>query len=209
MVDGEQTFPTLPKGLLIMAFNNGEGLIRWHFKLDSDPEDMIVTLGIARTNAPGEAALSAIFDSYVDNILEHLADVYVFRGIGISGRTSGGVDYDVELFSNAVGTDTLEPLTQNCALLVQKRTGLAGRANRGRMYLPGLLAQDNVSPNGQIDPTSLGELQTSFTAWYDDLLVEASTGITDLLVLHPVGAGTVITAFVVDDVLATQRRRLR
>lgn len=116
---------------------------------------------------------------------------------------------------SATGGATGGPLPQNCAALVRKRTGAAGRRGRGRMYWPGV-AEGDVGPTGVLTEALRTSLQNRYAAWLALLVASpAGSGPVPPVILHRAeGTGvepppTVITAFQVDTRVATQRRRLR
>lgn len=89
--------------------------------------------------------------------------------------------------------------------LIQKRTALGGRANRGRMYLPSV-AEANVGSDGTLTAGAVSTLQTAADAFLTDL----DTASIPMVVLHTgVGAPTPVTELVVQTVVATQRNRQR
>lgn len=190
-------------------YANGSAKLSYHFKLSSDPEDMIVTIGVLASGPPITTELTAIYDAWADNFVPNMSDEYTFRGFEIVGKDSGGAEYAAELFSNQAGAVSSTFLPSNVALLIQKRTGIPGRANRGRMYVPGHLTAGQVAENGTIAATPLGDFQLAATEFLGDLTNSPVTGISAAAILHPAGTNTPISALVVDDVVATQRRRLR
>lgn len=118
-----------------------------------------------------------------------LGPMAVFSGTDVGGQASAGA-------SSAV------------SMLVHKVTAAGGRANRGRMYLPGA-CETNVNPNGALTPTFFSTFEgyvASFKAAFDDYLVTP-------YVLHgpgsPVATPTQIVDFRADPTVATQRRRQR
>jgi hypothetical protein len=106
-----------------------------------------------------------------------------------------------------------DQLPTNVAILIQKRTGLAGRKNRGRLFLGGVAAS-HINMNGvpnALQASALAAVQTTA----DNFLVamtssEGGPSCTPMI-LHPApGAqGTVVLALSVQARLATQRGRLR
>lgn len=68
--------------------------------------------------------------------------------------------------------------------ILKKTTALKGQGHRGRMFLPGLLADDEIGNSGGIDPIRQGELLTVAAAW----LTELSTTIGAPVLLHTVGS---------------------
>lgn len=112
------------------------------------------------------------------------------------------------------GVVALNPTPPNVACLVRKFTGVAGRGNRGRMFLPG------VTPTG--DVTSLGTISTSRTGVLNAFLVGLKSNLESTLatpagapvrmvVLHSLPGLTpaVVSQLQVQPTIATQRRRLR
>lgn len=126
---------------------------------------------------------------------------------------------DVELLTyekNVVvpGTGAWESPPINTSLLVQKLTGVAGRRNKGRAYWPSMgVAEADVDTLGQITSTRVGLLQTQW-----DTLMTGFTG-SDFTpyMLHggtkanPTVAPlpTRIIRFLMEPLVATQRRRMR
>jgi hypothetical protein len=96
----------------------------------------------------------------------------------------------------------------NTAWLVQKLTNDGGRAGRGRAYVPGV-PESSCGESGNLLNVDVAFLQTDFDQF------QASIEGNDLfgVVLHAAGSPleipSLITSFQVDDIAATQRRRLR
>jgi len=107
--------------------------------------------------------------------------------------------------SSTAGSGIDPPASPQVSYLVRKVTALGGRANRGRMYLPGV-SEDAVQGDGDVDPAALADQQDRADAFFDG----ADTAGHPLVVLHD-GAGTPtpITSLAFDSRVATQRRRLR
>lgn len=91
------------------------------------------------------------------------------------------------------------------AFLIRKVTGLGGRRNRGRMYLPAV-AEADVTQAGLISSGVVTALNADFAAYW----TAADVGDLTPAILHSnAQVPTPITAFVCDATAATQRRRLR
>jgi len=106
------------------------------------------------------------------------------------------------------GAGTAGSLPPNCAILVSKQTGLGGRRNRGRVYLPPVYpAETIVDSLGIINPTSVGLLGDRFAA-FDSALFSAEF---QTVLFHDTApfTPTPVTGWVVSNLLATQRRRMR
>ena len=120
----------------------------------------------------------------------------------------GGTEGEVEQAIGSAGTGGPGTLPPNVAVLVQKKTGLTGRKNRGRLYFPGFVGEGDVDANGIIDSDVLATMQGHF----DDFLtaVNASTTNIDMAILHhDASTPTPVTSLVVSNLVATQRRRIR
>jgi hypothetical protein len=194
----------------------GFGEVTFRFTLAGDPEVMTVSLGFDHDGASSATVLAG--------------NLYVPMGVWVG--TTWGSDYaltgayvvkndagvltegEVNIITPGIAA-TNHPVN-NTAMLVRKVTGVAGRANRGRWYLPpGRLAEVDVNNYGLIDAADLALIQGEVNDLFDDLV--AAVGVGDLFVLHseiPVGTPSVvppteITGLVVEQKVATQRRRLR
>lgn len=95
----------------------------------------------------------------------------------------------------------------NVAMLIQKRTNLGGRKNRGRMYIPPVtFGETDISNAGNF----LGSVITTATTEWDYVLdTEIASGRGMYLLHSAPGAPTPITSLVPQVLAATQRRRLR
>lgn len=96
----------------------------------------------------------------------------------------------------------------NCAVLIRKTTTLGGRRNRGRMFVPPVFpGETQISPTGIIADPQLDQLQT----WWSAALTALQVAGVPPVILHsePPFTPSPITAWVVQDRIATQRRRLR
>jgi hypothetical protein len=110
-----------------------------------------------------------------------------------------------ELGVGVAGTGSPNEVQPNMAVLVQKRTALGGRRNRGRVYWP--CAEDAVDSGGNVDTAVLAVMQDQFSAFR---LQTTTVGLT-LHILHSSAptTPTPVTALTVQAIAATQRRRLR
>ena len=97
------------------------------------------------------------------------------------------------------------------AIIAKKLTGLAGRRFRGRWYIPGLQESD-VDEKGFISSTRRASLDTAVGNIVSDLIARTPT--SPMVLLHAPGQSatpspTVVNATIVEQLIATQRRRLR
>lgn len=126
-----------------------------------------------------------------------------FEAIGAAPVSVGG----------AAGTK----LPPNVALLVKKRTGVGGRKNHGRTYFPFVLEDPQVNENGTLVPASQAALDLQMGAFLSQLSLDTTPmcipnkTFNVPLAPHFVTAlhtGPLVTSFVCESLIATQRRRL-
>lgn len=126
------------------------------------------------------------------------------------------------LYRNAAGLVTIEDTAQEAgtaaaadyappavAVVVRKKTPFAGKANRGRMYLPGAL-ESEIDENGELSSSYLGDVQTAVTAFLAALIADPS--VDNLALLHGEGSSVpprTITSLVVAPAVGTMRPRQR
>lgn len=189
----------------------GHVLLKFRFALDNDSEEMLCTLGAETTAGSAAdriAAVNSAMDSWGDNVLPLQSSTYRLLGVdGVFGDASG----DIPISSTdpaRVGGDTDAAAWPNTALLVRKVSGLGGRRNRGRMYVPGIQV-NQVNLNGIVQPTPLAAYGTAFTNFL--LGIESGSFLDRAVIFHSTAplTPTVIESLQVDSVVATQRRRLR
>jgi hypothetical protein len=180
-----------------------------------DPEPMAVTFG-ALVNVPAfseQAHCNRVFSCYQTEVLaNHPATLTLTKVSGRFGEASGPPLIVDSTNLPAIGSSGATFLPQNIATLVQKRTLLSGRKNRGRFFFPYLLAESEVDDVGNVTVVKQGTLNADMADFKTAL--EAGTGSTpviNMVVLHtnPADLPTLVTALRVDGRIATQRRRLR
>lgn len=120
--------------------------------------------------------------------------------------TSPGVTEISESTLAAPGLAGGTPPPPQVCTLIQKVSGLAGRKNRGRMYLPAV-DEGQIGTDGIYLAATLGPLQTFATQFLADL----SSSSIPMAILHtsPADTPTPVSSLNVSAKVATQRRRLR
>jgi hypothetical protein len=179
----------------------------WVFDMQGDPDPYIVTIGFATAaDSDAEAFIAGMVDTWLDNIRAlHSEDITLRETKCV--WNDGGTLRAFEHAAGVPGQNSSSVLPQNCALLVRKNTGLAGRKFRGRMYWPSMLSESLVDNIGQIASGTVTTLQGVFDAVFSDL---DGLSNSEVRLLHANGdESTPVTSFSVQPVLATQRRRLR
>lgn len=182
---------------------------QYRHSLAGDDEEMLTTCGHQWDSGSVTIASAAdlLADAWVARLQAQTSNLYTFLGVRVLGTTTAGSEVFFEENRLVVGGDTAAPPPQNTTLLVRKVTGLRGRRNRGRMYPPGQISEAGVSSTGQVDSGTLAARQGAWTNFLQDC---ALVGL-DAVILHSElpSAPAVVTGMVVDQVVATQRRRLR
>jgi len=153
-----------------------------------------------------DAGLVAAFTPVAENAgsgssLDHLT-------IHVGGAAPPYLARDVNV--GVQGTQGADALPANVSCLIQKRTLTPGREGRGRTYLGGFLVESEVETDSTILPTPLAGFQTMADNLLEDLAADPLLG---MYVLHLAGSSdttpSAVTSFLVQGVVATQRRRLR
>lgn len=179
-------------------------------RMSTATSDYLVTYGVSVETPGSQAMVNALHSAFSDTWDDFMPTGYTIPG-AILRVGQDGTDPVTFESNNAAGTGAggAGVFPPNTAMLVQKRTGLGGRRNRGRMYIPAVVPEAGADNAGLIDPTYLAGRQTAATAFL--AAVAAVSGVGTMVVLHSEAPSTPagVTSLVVDPRLATQRRRLR
>jgi hypothetical protein len=112
-----------------------------------------------------------------------------------------------------IGATAFQLPPSNCSLLVKRVTPVAGRQFRGRIYAPlSFVNEANITPAGSIATPQVSAAQASWTQF----LGAMTTAGLPMYLLHApplppkdLPVPTLVSALVVETIIATQRRRLR
>jgi len=184
---------------------SGSAFVSLEIVADFDSEPMFNTWGL---NVSG----GGISESIANNILtvmtgsldKFLTTAYSWTRVRLETATTF-----VDSTGPAIpGINAQNALTQNTATLISKNTGLKGRENKGRVFVPGL-EEDAADDGGVLLPATQTVLQTAIETWSASVL--AIMDVDAFVILH---AGvspipTPISSVKVESKVATQRRRLR
>lgn len=198
----------IPAGYVQLTFRHTSALV---------PDEMDCTIGFLDLAPPiDQGDLDDIRDAWVARFLPFMDNAITFTKV--DARTAAGVILESPSGATGgyVGSD---PDPYNCAVIIKKLTGVAGRRHRGRMYLP-IVGGDNTDPGGNLTGAAIIALTAAAEGFRTD--VEAATSGT-LELLHAKGwdgavepadpgnapAPTTITSLVCAPKIGTQRRRLR
>ena len=117
----------------------------------------------------------------------------------------------------ANGANAGAQVPPSVALLLKKSTGLGGRQNHGRTYMPFVLLQAQVNENGTIPSATLAAFDTIAAQFVNDLIADgipmviAHKTFNAPLPPHHVTAlhtGPLVTSWTSESLIGTQRRRL-
>lgn len=164
--------------------------------------DVLNVFGV-ENNAAGDANTAAglIGTDWVEAFLPSQSNDIRLIGVKVSGGP--GAPEGFASF-NAPGQRGEDSSVINVSVLVKKTTGIAGRKNRGRMYVAGIIEGDRL--DSEVDANGLAQWQASADAFLDKLGADS----LPMVILHnSLDAPTVVDALVVEARLATQRGRLR
>lgn len=192
---------------------NGECLVAHEITLSGAPHPFIVTYGVDNDTALSADSIATLcrvaFNAqlFAPGGAVDAGTGWVSRQTKTLSRTAGGLLEaglsDVPLAGT--GTNTSPPA--NSSILITKRTGLAGRRYRGRMFLPCFgMAEAAVDAAGLLSGATVTAWNTRAGAFRTAL-----SGVSLPLVLqHSDGAaGTPISSLVVSALVGTQRGRIR
>lgn len=194
---------------------DGWGIATFHMAVPGTSGDAACTLGFTTGNNDGQVVADKLSDAWATTVMDVIDGNVVYHGATTLHRIGG----NLESWISHQGDPTPGSGGNYCApaqvaVLVQKRTGLAGKKNRGRFYLPGLW-RDNVV--GAADPNTLKSAaltlyQTALDQFLAALVITSGGGAVLPAIIHPLpnpNQGTIILSFAVQARLATQRNRLR
>lgn len=184
---------------------------RYIFTCQGVTEEMSFAIG--GQAAPGDSASLIAFncyDSALTTIIPSAAGIllgWTFVGTQTT-RTIAGEPQVGEWNGPLAGTGVGDGVIVNSAVLVKKTTASGGRKNRGRCYVPPYGENNgDIDTAGNMLPAHRDALQSNWEAFNAAL---SDNGVPPWL-LHsdPVAVPTPIQSFVVQGLLATQRRRMR
>lgn len=193
---------------------DGTGQFSIVFSVAGTEGNSVVTCGFGTDDTDEQAIADRIADTAQLTWARLLSSRCLMTEVKVLLRT-GGETVSSSSFLNMPfpGVSPADLLPSNCAVLVQKRTALAGRKHRGRLYIPGICANSYTLSGDQntMETASHTELQTAFDLWFTSLTEGSGVPIILPAILHPSPTNTVtlIESFSVQARLATQRGRLR
>lgn len=175
--------------------------VSMHHSLTGSLRLGVVTCGFQYTGSAFGADSDELADLWASQVMPELNNQWHYFLCRFRDAT-GTVK---ERSETTAGSATAAPTTPNVAFLAQKLTGLGGRKNRGRMYIPGV-SEDNVDGVGNVTSGKVASLDAALGVYVADA---ASFHFTPVILHNSLTAPTPFTGFSVSGLAATQRRRLR
>lgn len=188
-----------------------QAVYRW--SMTGDPGEMVTTLGL-RITFPGtdQERVDELYDQaqFAGSLTggDTLLSGWTFVGVTLYHQTDFlGLTVTEKVLPIVGGAGTDVALPNNCSFLIKKNSGLAGKKNRGRMYVPPYhLSEGEVSRAGVISSTLYGEFQGRVNGWFANLTANECLPV----IQHGDGSpSTLVTSFDLGTQIATQRRRMR
>lgn len=171
--------------------------------------------GILPVIATAQQVINDLFTNFkttMDDGLDSQVSILPCVGYFNQNVAAGTVNTVLATGATGVGLRVGSSVTPNVAGAVTKRTLIAGRSGRGRMFIPWWLDETNVDEAGIINAASITNRQGDV----DDLLngIIGVANCEGMVLLHDSGSplagdSTLVTNLFVRDVVRTQRRRLR
>lgn len=197
--------PTIPAGFAEATFIfrpiGGTRDVTWSLGLDVDdfgilPPDEIAQLVATAFTGTGKPYLPA-----------NMENSWQFLGVSVTKQLEEG-PLTGEALQTFTGTISSGAAPINCAMLFTKYTGMGGRRNRGRAYVPPVgLGDSAVDAVGVITPSVV----TFFQGLYNDALEDMVAAGASPVLFHQSAPFTPspIQSMFLEGTIATQRRRLR
>lgn len=192
------------------------GVAKIRFRGSGDSQEMITTIGFARNlgATAGECAFDIAEAWTLAFSPAELANAYAFAGVEVAIGPQGAAEVGYNN-RNTIGTANMPALPSNCALLITKITAQAGKAGKGRMYVPaGYLNESEVDANGFLSGGALDQLQSSAHDFFTAAGGGTQPSILSWMLFHSTEAAgnslpDQITDLSVEPQIATQRQRMR
>jgi hypothetical protein len=195
-----------------MAYPNvpaGYGLIRIRLLCPVGVGRAAALFGVKLTGTPTAAAVAnEVGNIYSGNIGARVSSLATVQDCQATINNGGTLTQSTFVIGTAGGGGAI-PVAPNVAVLIKKNSGIIGKHNRGRMYVPYVQGNDFVTENDHLNPTQLSAWQGVVNTFFTSL--SPGTTVSNIVLLHRNAALTpvVVTSMTVEQLVASQRRRLR
>lgn len=199
-----------------------EGEWTFHYAGVAPAGDVVVTIGFHCDDPSSydQNSNDDVSDEWKVVVASTLCSQMTYTRLTTLINTSGTVK-QFETIANQPGGltgNTMLPL--NSAVVVKKQTGLAGRRNRGRIYLPGI-PEDAVDDSGNVLGSFLTTINSKLNTFQANCIANVSPD-CEVAILHKeihIDAkpaydladeeATIVTVWAADPVIGSQRGRQR
>lgn len=180
--------PNLRTGGMVWTFGMGE-------PLGAFPTPLVV-------------AAQNVADAYESEIAAGMDSNVTLTGVQCDGAVeSAFVSADV------IGTNNIDNPPPNVALLVRKITSIRGRRAQGRLFVYGMLLEGDVDERGRFGAANLAAVQDRFSDFLSTIVTANSAPMVILQnsegISPPIDPPPEVTSLDVQELVASQRRRLR
>lgn len=189
----------------------GFGLAALRFSLAGTSREKLTTFGYDPPTTDPTIHAQQITDHFTQanrpGIPTQIQENWSYLGVRVVEMTdTGPVTGEAADLQDGIMTGGAMP--PNASILIRKNTAAGGRRNRGRLFVPPIYPPEtNVSPSGIIADPQLDNIQL----WWSNFFGALVTAGLVPVILHsqPPFTPTPITGYVAQDLIATQRRRMR
>lgn len=172
----------------------------------------------------GQAICDLVSESWDSNIMPlltaqvtHIQTTLLLRDGGPTAGLAGDLfSYVTDVSPPQGGSTSGPPFPWQVSVLIRKETDIAGKHNRGRMFVAGHGAAGVESWGSDLTDATVATWQAAFNAWHGDLQNDGETPVNVVLlhaeatpVVLPIRIPTVVKRFSVQKRLATIRGRNR
>lgn len=190
-------------GMPPVVYPNLGGLIEWVFSGPGVSGQAQCTMH-AQGAAPWDSGdLAIVRAAWVDNIIPLQTTVWTLVETTLT-QQQGSNQVTLTDSTTDNGDSANTPMPPSVAIIIRKLTGLSGRANRGRMYVPGI-PENHIADTGRVEPGAL----TSWNTAADGLAADLSAGAAVPSLFHrATGTMTPLTELEVAGTMGHQRMRV-
>lgn len=116
----------------------------------------VTTIGVGTTDAGGDyvGVANKVFNAYVEAFGDFTNQNLVISKVTLLVGSDGGNGSVDSTEQAAVGLRDVPMAPTAMSLIARKQTASLGRTGRGRMFIPGVLADGDVTASGAIEPDS-------------------------------------------------------
>lgn len=166
-------------------------------------ETGVTNLTVANLTAAASAALT----SAVTNFMPLCAPDTALAGVNVRTYNNlPNLSFQIPNLLPVFGTLTGNALPNNVTWAAKRLSGIQGRANRGRVYWPGLT--DSVVTENAVDVLHAADVTTALSTFIGDIISATSWGPEIIYNLATNTSTDVVGYFPSDYVIDSQRRRL-